>query len=202
MPQAWYLDSVRGGLYASRGPNPGPKSLAAGHAGPCQWAAEGPQLAAQGLPCTSAPRRPHRARSTHRIAPAPPRPPPQSLPPNQARVAVIEELIRKEHKIQRQHLESEVAAGRIAPYRPSPPPHRPTPLEAYGLPPHASAHKRDAAAATADATSRALWTSNPGYIARDGPRMASTAHTDFAWDAEGVGGARVVMGYRQRGRHK
>ena len=34
--------------------------------------------------------------------------------------------------------------------------------------------------------SKNMWTSNPGYIVRDGPRMASTTHRDFVYDQEEV----------------
>ena len=32
-----------------------------------------------------------------------------------------------------------------------------------------------------------MWTSNPGYIVRDGARMASTSQRDFVYDQEEVG---------------
>ncbi|GBG00267.1 hypothetical protein Rsub_13041 [Raphidocelis subcapitata] len=99
-----------------------------------------------------------------------------------SRVAIIEETIRKENKLQRQHLEREVAAGRIAAAPPPPAPPPPTLAERLGLPAHAAAARGD----LGTAFSRSLWTCNPGYVTRDGPRLASVTHTDYAWDAEAV----------------
>jgi hypothetical protein len=38
-----------------------------------------------------------------------------------------------------------------------------------------------------------MWTSNPGYIVRDGPKMASTTHKDFVYDDEEVWTSRMDM---------
>lgn len=35
--------------------------------------------------------------------------------------------------------------------------------------------------------SKSMWTSNPGYIVRDGARMASAFKKDFVYDEEEVG---------------
>jgi hypothetical protein len=119
-------------------------------------------------------------RQPHHLAPPPP---PKR---HQARVTIIEETIKKEQRIQRKHLESEVAAGRIAPYNPPPPPPSQSMLETVGLPPFTRAIQADPEQRLASVMSKSMWTCNPGYVMRDGPRMASTAHSDYVWDDEGV----------------
>lgn len=85
-----------------------------------------------------------RAAAASRLDPHPRRPcTSTSHPPTQkARVAIIEETIRKEQRIQREHLEAGVAAGRIAAYAPPPLPARLSVRDAVGLPEYAWSVRR------------------------------------------------------------
>ncbi|KIY97029.1 flagellar associated protein [Monoraphidium neglectum] len=103
-----------------------------------------------------------------------------------ARVAIIEETIKKENKIQRKHLEHEVAAGRIPAYNPPSPPPPLSVLDQVGLPAFTRAAKRDPELVMGTTMSKSIWTCNPGYVLRDGARMASTTHSDYVWDDEAV----------------
>lgn len=59
-------------------------------------------------------------------------------------------------------------------------------LEAVGVPGHVTQVLQDPEQSIALTTSKNMWTSNPGYIVRDGARMASTTHKDFVYDQEEV----------------
>jgi hypothetical protein len=97
-----------------------------------------------------------------------------------------QETIKKENKIQRKHLEHEVAAGRIPAYNPPSPPPPLSVLDQVGLPAFTRAAKRDPELVMGTTMSKSIWTCNPGYVLRDGARMASTTHSDYVWDDEAV----------------
>jgi hypothetical protein len=59
-------------------------------------------------------------------------------------------------------------------------------MDTLGLPAFAGTIKADPQQALAAALSKHTWPSNPGYVLRDGPRMASVTHQDYTWDAEAV----------------
>lgn len=86
-----------------------------------------------------------------------------------ARVAIIEETIKKENKIQRNFLEKEVAAGRIAPYNPPAPSPPKSMLEQVGgMPAFTQSIKEDPEQRMGTILSRNMWTCNPGRYSGSG----------------------------------
>jgi hypothetical protein len=61
-------------------------------------------------------------------------------------------------------------------------------LQTVGLPAYATQRPADPDVAMGDILSRNMWTSNPGYVAREGSSMRGTTHKDYQWDAEAVSG--------------
>jgi hypothetical protein len=96
------------------------------------------------------------------------------------------------HRIQRQYFEKEAAAGRLATWVPpvEEPPR--TLLQTVGLPGFTSTYKQDAELSVATTMSKNMWTSNPGYVLRDGAHMASSMHKDYVWDEDAVSSKGVV----------
>ena len=58
--------------------------------------------------------------------------------------------------------------------------------ETVGLPEYATSTQRNPEVAMGTILSKNMWTSNPGYVIRDGSHMASSAHQDYVWDQEAV----------------
>lgn len=79
----------------------------------------------------------------------------------------------------------------------TPPPRVPGSPLSQGLPSFTSSIASDSELSLGASLSRNMWTSNPGYVARDGARMASTAHQDFTYDEDEVG-SRGEGGGRER----
>eukprot|EP00775_Hariotina_reticulata_P011659 gene11659-11802_t len=102
------------------------------------------------------------------------------------RVQQITQTISREKRIQRQYLEKEAAAGRLQVWVPAQPEVHKTLLETVGLPQYTSTYKQDPELCLATSMSKNMWTSNPGYVLRDGPHMTSATHQDFAWDEQAV----------------
>ncbi|KAF6259233.1 flagellar associated protein [Scenedesmus sp. NREL 46B-D3] len=98
----------------------------------------------------------------------------------------IHETISKEKKIQRQYFEKEAAAGRLTTWVPPKEEPHTTLLQTVGLPGFTGTYKQDAELSVATTMSKNMWTSNPGYVLRDGAHMASSTHKDFVWDEDAV----------------
>ncbi len=95
-------------------------------------------------------------------------------------------MIIHSHRIQRQYFEKEAEAGRLGTWQPPQPETPKTLLETIGMPSFASTFKQDPELALGTSLSKHLWTSNPGYVLREGARMASSAHQDYVWRDEEV----------------
>lgn len=100
--------------------------------------------------------------------------------------SIITESIVKEKKLQRQYFKEQEAAGRIVPKAPTPPPPKKTLAETVGIPEHLGTLRQDPEQSMHLSISKNMWTSNPGYIVRDGPHMASTMKQDYVWDQEEI----------------
>jgi hypothetical protein len=59
-------------------------------------------------------------------------------------------------------------------------------LQTVGLPGFTGTYKQDAELSVATTMSKNMWTSNPGYVLRDGAHMASSMHRDYVWDEDAV----------------
>lgn len=100
--------------------------------------------------------------------------------------SVLTTLVLNSFRIQRQYFEKEAAAGRLQPWVPPVPEVPKTMLETVGLPQYTATYKQDAELSMATTMSKSMWTSNPGYIMRDGAHMASSTHQDYVWDEQAV----------------
>lgn len=73
------------------------------------------------------------------------------------------------------------------PKAPTPPPPRQTLLESVGIPEHVQTLRSDPESAMNLSISKHMYSASaPGYIVRDGPRLASTMKKDYVWDEEEV----------------
>lgn len=61
-------------------------------------------------------------------------------------------------------------------------------LDTIGVPAFTQAFKQDPELSIGTSISKHMWTSNPGYVLRDGSRMASTEHQAYVWSDEEVKG--------------
>ena len=88
------------------------------------------------------------------------------------------------------HMLKEEAAGRVKPYDPAAAKPREKTgrdlLPNGGLPDHVATLALDPAQTLANTISKSMWTSNPGYIVRDGPRLSSVGQSDYVWDEEAI----------------
>jgi hypothetical protein len=91
-------------------------------------------------------------------------------------------------RIQREYFEKQAEAGRLATWQPPPPANHKTMRQTVGLPAYATQRPTDPDVAMGDILSRNMWTSNPGYVAREGSSMQGSTHRDYQWDAEAVSG--------------
>lgn len=99
----------------------------------------------------------------------------------------LTEMILKEKKIQRKYFEQQEAAGKLAPMPPTPKRQGQTALQRLGVPQHVTRTLEDAESAMANTISKGIYgASNPGYIVRDGSKLAGTTHKDFAYDEEEI----------------
>ena len=89
-------------------------------------------------------------------------------------------------RIQREYFKKQEAEGSVVAKPPTPQTMGKSALEAVGVPGHVTQVLKDPEQSIALTTSKNMWTSNPGYIVRDGARMASTTHKDFVYDQEEV----------------
>lgn len=72
------------------------------------------------------------------------------------------------------------------PLPPTPPTVGQTALERVGVPLFVTTLRMDPESALGESLSRNMWRSNPGYVMREGPMMASTFKQDYAYDEEEV----------------
>ncbi|KAG2451365.1 hypothetical protein HYH02_003968 [Chlamydomonas schloesseri] len=98
----------------------------------------------------------------------------------------ITEQIVREKNLQRKYFQEQEAAGRILPKAPTPPEPAKSLLETVGLPSHVQTIRQDPEQALSLSISKHMWTANPGYIVRDGPRTASVMKKDYVWDEEEI----------------
>ncbi|MEW5299366.1 MAG: hypothetical protein WDW38_004609 [Sanguina aurantia] len=98
----------------------------------------------------------------------------------------MNEQILKERRIQRQYFQEQETAGRLPVHTPTPPPVSRSALETVGVPDFIHKIKDDPEAAMGLCISKAMLKSIPGYLTRDGPRMASQMKRDYVYDAEEV----------------
>eukprot|EP00879_Flechtneria_rotunda_P009951 GHRR01010407.1.p1 GENE.GHRR01010407.1~~GHRR01010407.1.p1 ORF type:complete len:162 (+),score=56.61 GHRR01010407.1:339-824(+) len=98
------------------------------------------------------------------------------------RVQQITETISREKQIQRQYFEKEAAAGRLQQWVPPQAEPPKSMLETVGLPNYTETYKQDFELSMATSMSKSMWTSNPGYVLRNGAHMASATHKDYIWD--------------------
>ncbi|PNH09616.1 hypothetical protein TSOC_003743 [Tetrabaena socialis] len=104
-----------------------------------------------------------------------------------SRTAQITETIMREKQIQRKYFAEQEALGRVVPCPPTPQTKHKTLLETVGIPEHVTTLKHDPEAALSLSISKHQQAaSNPGYIVRDGPRMASVMKKDYIWDEEEI----------------
>ncbi len=91
-------------------------------------------------------------------------------------------------RIQRTYLKGEEEAGRIKPYQPEQPPAARSLVDTVGLPKHLETLQQDPIQMMNNSISKHMWTSNPGYLVRDGSHMTSRFKQDFVYDEEEVRG--------------
>lgn len=108
------------------------------------------------------------------------------------------------HRIQLEYLQKETAAGRVPAWEPPAAPPARSLLHTVGIPAFTSRYQQDAELAMATSISKSMWTSNPGYVLRDGPSMTSSTHQAYAYDTEAVSasmrcwGSGVVLSCKER----
>eukprot|EP00195_Chlamydomonas_chlamydogama_P006944 CAMPEP_0202890078 /NCGR_PEP_ID=MMETSP1392-20130828/594_1 /ASSEMBLY_ACC=CAM_ASM_000868 /TAXON_ID=225041 /ORGANISM="Chlamydomonas chlamydogama, Strain SAG 11-48b" /LENGTH=146 /DNA_ID=CAMNT_0049573569 /DNA_START=207 /DNA_END=650 /DNA_ORIENTATION=+ len=98
----------------------------------------------------------------------------------------MSEHIAKEKKLQRQYFQQQAAAGTIREKPPTPKTMGKSALDTVGVPEHIQTLRTDPEQSLSLTISKNMWTSNPGYIVRDGARMTSTSKQDFVYDEEEV----------------
>jgi hypothetical protein len=90
-------------------------------------------------------------------------------------------------RIQREYFKQQEAAGKLSLAPPSPKKMAKSLVDTVGIPPHVTQIMSDAESALCNTISKSIYqTSNPGYIVRDGSKMAGTTHKDYVYDEEEV----------------
>lgn len=102
------------------------------------------------------------------------------------RSAIISETIAKEKKLQRQYFEEQEAAGRIKPYHPTKSVSTESSVQRIQVPEFVHNVKLAPEQCMADSLSRNMWTSNPGYIIRNGTTLTSLTKSDYDWKQEEI----------------
>lgn len=102
------------------------------------------------------------------------------------RTAILNEQYQRERRLQRQYFQEQEAMGHVQPQPPTPPKQTKTLLETHGVPEFVKTIQKDPEQLMATTISKNMWTSNPGYIPRDGARITSTFKQDYVWDQDEV----------------
>lgn len=100
--------------------------------------------------------------------------------------AAITETIAKEKKLQREYFKQQEALGKIKVVQDPQKQVSKQTLEAVGVPGYVTRQMADPVESMTLATSKSMWTSNPGYIVRDGSKLASVSQQDFVYNQEEI----------------
>eukprot|EP00967_Tisochrysis_lutea_P147569 scaffold280646_cov18-Tisochrysis_lutea.AAC.1 len=87
-------------------------------------------------------------------------------------------------RIQQQYFQEQVSKGTIRPKPPTPQPEHKPLLDSVGVPEFVDTTRQDPIQAMNSSISRSMWTSNPGYLERNGAQLASTFKKDFVYDQD------------------
>ena len=91
------------------------------------------------------------------------------------------------NRIQREYFKQQEASGKLTLSPPSPKKLGKSLVDQVGIPSHVTQVMSDAESALTTTISKSIYqTSNPGYIVRDGSKLAGTTHKDYVYDEEEI----------------